>query len=124
MIQRERSGWGIGRLLASPFRNSAVAPAIVRPRKPLDRLPTAGISQKLVLAVAQAGAIPMERLVTMIAAEVYEEELRRGAGVLDIGLFGSRLFYEDVIRELHAGDGIFWDIDKPDNHEDEQFLLK
>jgi hypothetical protein len=31
---------------------------------------------------------------------------------LDIGLFGSRLFNGDVIRELKAGDGVLWKIEE------------
>jgi hypothetical protein len=114
MLLLERTGWG-KRLLAKPSRSDGEAAAIVRPRKPLDQQPTAPITQKVVLAVAQ-GAVPFPSLVRAISAELYEEELRKGAGVLDIGLFGSRLFHEDVVRELHAGDGIFWDIEKPENH--------
>lgn len=34
----------------------------------------------------------------------------KGAAVLDIGLFGDRLFNRDIIQELRAGDGIFWEI--------------
>jgi hypothetical protein len=41
---------------------------------------------------------------------LYREELRNGASVLDIGLFGSRFFTRDVVRELKAGDGILWEI--------------
>jgi hypothetical protein len=50
--------------------------------------------------------------VNEIAAELYTDELRNGAGVLDLGLFGSRLFSGDVMRELKAGDGILWEIEQ------------
>jgi hypothetical protein len=48
--------------------------------------------------------------VKTVAGEVYAEELRKGSGVLDIGLFGSRLFSSDVVRELEGGDGVLWKI--------------
>jgi hypothetical protein len=51
--------------------------------------------------------------VNAVSADLYAEELRTGAGALDIGLFGSRLFSGDVIRELKAGDGILWKIGEP-----------
>ena len=45
-----------------------------------------------------------------VAEEVYAEELREGSGVLDIGLFGGRLFNSDVVRELKEADGVLWEI--------------
>jgi hypothetical protein len=48
--------------------------------------------------------------VKRVAADLYAEELRKGASVLDIGLYGDRLFNQDVVRELKAADGILWEI--------------
>jgi hypothetical protein len=54
--------------------------------------------------------ISFDKLVKIVAADLYAEELRKGAGVLDIGLFGSRLFNNDIVRELEARDGVLWKI--------------
>jgi hypothetical protein len=40
------------------------------------------------------------RLVEHIAREIYSDEVRRGAWVLDIALFGLGLFVPDVVFEL------------------------
>jgi len=39
--------------------------------------------------------------------------LCKGAWVLDIGLFGSKLFVPDVIGEIEARNGTLWQIEKP-----------
>jgi len=73
------------------------------------RLPVTPIEQRL-LATLKAGPVSFEKHVQLVAADLYKEELRKGAGVLDIGLFGGRLFNNDVVRELKAADGILWEI--------------
>ena len=75
-----------------------------------QRLPATPIEHRLISALKKVGVISFEKLVKTVAADLYAEELRKGAGVLDIGLFGSRLFNDDVVRELNAGDGILWEI--------------
>ena len=74
------------------------------------RLPGTPIEQRVISTLKQAGSVSFENLVKTVAGEIYAEELRKGAGVLDIGLFGSRLFNSDVVRELEAGDGTLWEI--------------
>jgi hypothetical protein len=74
------------------------------------RLPTTPVEQRLIATLKQAGPVSFPRLVNRVAADLYIEELGKGAGVLDIGLFGDRLFNRDVVRELEAGDGILWEI--------------
>ena len=83
--------------------------AIVRLIDSPLRLPVAPIERRL-LAKLKAGPVSFEKLVRLVAADLYKEELRKGAGVLDIGLFGGRLFNNDVVRELKAADGILWEI--------------
>ena len=73
------------------------------------RLPATPIEQRL-LAKLKAGPVFFESLVQVVAADLYREELRKGAGVLDIGLFRGRLFNNDIVRELKAADGILWKI--------------
>jgi hypothetical protein len=38
-------------------------------------------------------------------------EVARGARVLDIGLFGPKLFINNVAFEFRAGNGKLWDIE-------------
>jgi hypothetical protein len=85
---------------------NAVVQLIDSPR----RLPATPIEQRLSSALKEAGPISLANLVKRVAAELYSDELRRGAGVLDIGLIGDRLFNRDIVRELNAGNGILWEI--------------
>jgi hypothetical protein len=86
--------------------SAAVVQLIDSPR----RLPATPIEQRLWSALKETGPILFVRLVKRVAAELYSDELRQGAGVLDIGLIGDRLFNRDIIRELNAGNGILWEI--------------
>jgi hypothetical protein len=76
------------------------------------RRPETTIEQRLAARLKETGPMSVSALVTGVAADLYRDELRNGAGVLDIGLFGSRLFSADVIHELRAGDGILWRIEQ------------
>jgi hypothetical protein len=58
--------------------------------------------------------MPLGSLVERVASELYNEELRHGAWVLDIGLFGSSLFVPDVVSEIEARNGTLWRIDDPE----------
>jgi hypothetical protein len=75
-----------------------------------SRPPGTPVEQLAVSVLVSKGAISLDALAERVASELYREELRQGAGVLDIGLFGSRFFTRDVICELEAGDGILWEI--------------
>jgi hypothetical protein len=94
---------------ASVGGNTAIVRLIDSPR----RSPATQIEQQLMSALKRVGPVSSANLVKTVAADLYAAELRKGAAVLDIGLFGGRLFTRDIIRELHAGDGILWDI-KPE----------
>jgi hypothetical protein len=114
IMRRERTERGIRRLLSSSLSYRAqtvVVEPIVSRRESPDHSPPNPISQRLFSALG-SDSMPFATLVKIVAEQLYQEELRHGAGVLDIGLLGSRLFHDEVIRELHAGDGIFWDIKK------------
>ena len=76
------------------------------------RRPETAIEQRLATRLKATGPMSVSALVSTVAADLYSDELRKGAGVLDIGLFGSRLFSGDVIQELRAGDGILWQIER------------
>lgn len=84
--------------------------ALVRLIDSPRRLPATPIEQQLVAALRKAGPASVATLVKRVADDLYKEELYKGAGVLDIGLFGGRLFNRDVVRELMAADGILWQI--------------
>ncbi len=83
--------------------------AVVRLLAAPRREPLTPIEQRLT-AMLNAGPIPFAELVKTAAKDLYTEELRRGAGVLDIGLFGDGLFNRDLVRELMSGDGVLWEI--------------
>jgi hypothetical protein len=118
MTELQRPGWKMGRLFqglssqtdaegaVSAKADAAVVRLIDSPR----RAPATPIEQRLISTLRETGSVSFARLVNAVSADLYAEELRTGAGALDIGLFGSRLFNGDVIRELKAGDGILWKI--------------
>jgi hypothetical protein len=102
---------------------------IVRARKPLSehepeqdsavhlieqpaRAPSNQLEHLIVSILRAKGTVPFDSLVRQAAAELYREEMRNGAGVLDIGLFGSSLFAGEVAAEVRARDGVLWQIDK------------
>lgn len=85
---------------------------VVRLIEPLPRPTVTPIERLAVSSLKQEGAIPFRLLVERVASAVYFEELRNGAWILDLGLFGPRLFVRDVVREIEAGNGILWEIEK------------
>jgi hypothetical protein len=82
--------------------------------EPPSREPTTPVERVVVSVLKAAGAMPLGSLVERVASELYNEELRHGAWVLDIGLFGSSLFVPDVVSEIEARNGTLWRIDDPE----------
>jgi hypothetical protein len=76
------------------------------------RLPETPIEQRLAYTLRSTGPISVAGLVKRVASELYSDELRKGAGVLDIGLIGDRLFNRDVFRELNAANGTLWKMEQ------------
>ena len=115
MTKPEATGWRIRQLLpgvlggTDPEGAADAGSALVRL---LDSSspPQTPIQRALMAALKEAGGVSLEALVKRVTAELYREELRQGAAVLDIGLFGDRLFNRDVVQEVRAGNGIFWEI--------------
>jgi len=97
-------------LLSMLPRTNSPRPIIVR-LEPGSRQPQTRVEQLTVSMLASKGAIPLDTLAERVASELYREELRQGAQTLDIGLFGSRLFLGDVIREIEARNGTLWQIE-------------
>ncbi len=81
---------------------------IDRPSRP----PATAIEQRLTRALQDSGSVPSVQLVQAVAEGLYETELRRGAAVSDLGMFGSGLFTAEIVRELRLGDGILWKINR------------
>ena len=114
----EAAKWKMKNLLPGPWSppnpevtvSTKVDAAVVRLIDSPHRLPATRLEERLISALKEAGSISFASLVKTVAADLYAEELHKGAGILDIGLFGSRLFNGDVIRELQAGDGTLWEI--------------
>jgi hypothetical protein len=90
--------------------NFSSSPLTVRLLDPLHRSPATPIEKLAVATLKEREPTPLTTLVERVAHGVYLDEIRAGAWVLDIGLFGSRLFTRDVARELEAADGILWKI--------------
>ncbi|HWO41854.1 MAG TPA: hypothetical protein VNO43_08640, partial [Candidatus Eisenbacteria bacterium] len=72
--------------------------------------PDTPIGRLVVAALTERGALPLDALVQRVAGELYREHCRNGAAILDIGLFGSKLFVNDVLAEIEARDGSLWRI--------------
>lgn len=74
--------------------------------------PAATPVERLVVEILKReGQTSLKRLVADVAREVYSDEVRRGAWVLDIGLYGPDLFVTEVISELKAANSILWKIE-------------
>ena len=86
--------------------DGAVVRLIAAPR----REPMTPIEQRLITMLKNVGPIPFATLVKTAAKDLYIEELRHGAGILDIGMFGDGLFTRDLVQELMSGDGVLWEI--------------
>jgi hypothetical protein len=76
-----------------------------------SREPVTPVEQLTVSVLSSKGTMSLRTLAERVASELYHQELRNGAQVLDIGLFGSRLFLPDVISEIEARNGTLWRIE-------------
>ena len=94
------------------IKNDAPTQLSVRLLDPPSRLPLTPIEKLTVITLEKQGPTPFPVLVKRVAHEIYSDEIRNGAWVMDIGLFGPGLFAPDVVGELEAGNGILWEIKK------------
>ena len=76
-----------------------------------SRAPVTPVERLAVATLKREGPLRTEVLVDRLAHDLYLDALRRGGGVLDIGLFGASLFVPEVVGELEAGDGTLWKIE-------------
>jgi hypothetical protein len=118
MRKLEAAGWSISHLFLGIWGGrradrdvaTEAGSALVRLLDSPRRTPQTPIQQAVVAVLKEAGSSSLAVLVKRVSGELYRDELRKGAAVLDIGLFGDRLFNRDVVEELRAGNGIFWEI--------------
>src|SRR4030095_12167067 len=114
MIRLQPFGWKMAKLVAgshiplSDGTDKTEADHVVRFFDAPSRSPVTPIEIRVDAMLRQSGLVSLATLVKKIGADLYLEELHSGAGVLDIGLFGDRLFERDVLREVKAADGILW----------------
>jgi len=79
-----------------------------------SRSPATTVERLSVEVLKREGRTSLVKLVERVAREIYSDEVRRGAWVLDIGLYGPDLFVAEVISELKAANGILWKIESPE----------
>ena len=82
----------------------------VRLIDPARRAPATAIEVQVFSLLKNEGTVSYDRLVQRVADELYQGELVRGAAVLDIGVFGSRLFEPETVAAIQAADGVLWEI--------------
>lgn len=76
-----------------------------------SRSPTTPVERLAVEILKCEGRTSLTKLVERVARELYFDEVRKGAAVLDIGLFGPGLFVPNVVGELRLAEGILWKIE-------------
>lgn len=58
------------------------------------------------------GPMNCAEIVERVAKQIYRDELRCGAAVLDVGLFGAKLFESEVVAALKTGVGVLWTVEE------------
>lgn len=76
-----------------------------------SRPPVTRMERLVVETLKREGRISLKQLVAHVARELYSDEVRNAAWVLDIGLFGPDLFVPNVAAELKSGNGSLWKIE-------------
>jgi hypothetical protein len=105
--------WQLWKILAGTSAGldpSDTKAATVRLLQQAGRSPQTAIESEIMAVLSDEGAISYQQLVGQVADRLYHEELRCGGGASDIGLFGSRIFYPEVIAAIKTGVGELWDI--------------
>jgi hypothetical protein len=106
-------GWQIWKILSgssSVREQPEVKHGTVRFLQSPGRSPQTHIEAELIAVLKDEGTISLNELVQRVADRLYHEELQRGAGALDIGLFGSGLFDREAFAALEAGAGVLWEV--------------
>ena len=119
MIRLPYSRWEAPRFFARlSFRAKSTDPVMSEPGErvvraiiPPVRSGENEIELKLIAALQSDGSVSSGQLVQRISRDLFDEELRRGAAAVDIGIFGSRLFEPEVAQTLSAGAGTLWEVD-------------
>ena len=106
-------GWRLWKILAGT--SAALDPpeareGTVRLLQQAGRSPQGAIESEITAVLRDDAEVVYQQLVRRVADRLYNEELRRGAGASDIGLFGSRIFDREVNAALKAGAGELWEV--------------
>jgi hypothetical protein len=72
------------------------------------RRPADSVEQMIRNFLCQEGPKDVAKVVKRVAMRIYQDELRQGARLLDIGLFGAKLFEPEVAKALRSGMGVLW----------------
>jgi hypothetical protein len=99
-------------LPGSNFIKGVADDTTVRLIRPSPRQPATAVERAVIATLSHVDKISLSTLVERVAGAVYREEVAMGAAILDIGLFGSKLFAHDVAAELSAGNGVLWSIER------------
>ena len=119
MTSVQPSGRKIGKLFMGPFSrgNSEVAVrakadgTVVRLIDSPRRVLATPMEQRLISTLKGTGSVSFASFVHAVSEDLFAEELRMGAGLLDIGLFGGRCSTMTLFKSFGPGDGILWQIE-------------
>jgi hypothetical protein len=75
------------------------------------RAPATPAERRAVALLAREEAVPLRRLVELVARDLYRHELRHGGSTAEIGFTGSALFRADAERVLANAAGSLWMIE-------------
>ena len=66
-----------------------------------------------ILSVLQAHeSMTLSDLVARVADRLYHDAVRDGAAIVDIGLFGAKLYHPEAAAVVSRGDGRWWTIEE------------
>jgi hypothetical protein len=102
--------WLINKTRPEFLEQQVLGKLVVQLLDPVPAAATTPLERLAIAALRREGVLSLESLVQRVACDLYQEELRNGAGVLDIGFYGSGLFVPEVIRDIQARNGTLWKI--------------
>jgi hypothetical protein len=75
-----------------------------------SRGPVTAAERAVVELLRRTDDVLLERLVAVVAEELYREEIHAGAWIVDLGLFSSAWFAPEARRLLETGNDELWQI--------------
>jgi len=97
--------WSAGRAV------EAASESVVRLLDDPWRAPATPAERRTVALLAREEAMPLRRLVELVARDLYRHELRHGGSTAEIGFTGSALFRADAERVIADAAGSLWMIE-------------